>query len=661
MRAFLFLMLFFGGAASLQAADKAAVDAAIKKAGDYLRATYGKGIPMGGHGLGEHALAGLALLEASTDKGDPSVKNVTELVRNSCLNDGKTYDTALSIIYLDRLADPRDIPLIQMLGIRLNAGMNAAGGWGYNCWNDTATGDSILKSLQTASLSNTKPEKDKNKDDGFIKTEDTAKPITTAAKLHPEVAKVATAVQNTIRTSGRSAGQGDDNSNTQFGIVGLWVAARNGVPCKEAFSLIEARFLRTQSSVDGGWGYMPGGAAGGQQVTSQSTVAMTCAGLLGLAVGKASRNQLKPASTSSKSKDKPEGVEDDQFFNPKKDNGNKADPAVKQSSENLAANGKAAEFALKTLAGAFAAGVRGAGNQQTGPFNQFIGLGNTMYTLWSVERVCVAYSLDTLGGADWHSVGADVIISMQAADGSVSDAQYGAVVNTSLAVLFLAKANYTRDLGTKAKDPGKAELRGGGGAGIPPPLMAPGNARGNKGADNEEAKTKPGFTLPTIAQPTQEGETEKVAVGLTGAGEAEWKAKLDEAVAGRGEKWTRGLTLAAARLDGERRFQARDALAERLTRMTQKTLRDMLKDPEAELRRAACLATAMKEDADMIPDLISKLADPNEFVVRAARAGLKSFGQIGTDFGPKNGADDDAKTKAAEAWAAWYEKTFKKK
>jgi hypothetical protein len=63
----------------------------------------------------------------------------------------------------------------------------------------------------------------------------------------------------------------------------------------------------------------------------------------------------------------------------------------------------------------------------------------------------------------------------------------------------------------------------------------------------------------------------------------------------------------------------------------------------------------------MIPDLISKLADPNEFVVRAARAGLKSFGQIGTDFGPKNGADDDAKTKAAEAWAAWYEKTFKKK
>jgi hypothetical protein len=660
MRAFLLIVLFFSGAASLQAAEKAAIDAAIKKAGDYLRGVYGKGIPMVGHGLGEHALAGLALLEASTDKGDPAVKNVTELVRNTCLDDGKTYDTALSIIYLDRHGDPRDIPLIQMLGIRLNAGMNAAGGWGYNCWNDTANGAAILKSLQTASLTNTKSEKDKKKDDGFIKTDDTAKPIVSTAKLHSEVAKVATAVQNAIRTSGRSAGQGDDNSNTQFGIVGLWVAARNGVPCKEAFSLIEARFLRTQSSVDGGWGYMPGGN-GGQQMTTQSTVAMTCAGLLGLAVGKASRNQLKPASTTNKSKDQPEGAEDDPFLNPKKDNGDKADPAAKQSKENLAANGKAAEFALKTLAAAFTAGVRGGGNNQQGPFSQFTGLGTIMYTLWSVERVRVAYSLDTLGGADWHSAGADVIISMQAADGSVSDTQYGAVVNTSLAVLFLAKANYTRDLGTKAKDPGKAELRGGGGAGIPPPLMAPGNAKGNKAAENEEAKTKPGFTLPTIAQPTQEGETEKVAMGLTTASETEWKTKLDEAVAGRGDKWTRGLTLAAARLDGERRFQARDALAERLTRMTQKTLRDMLKDPEAELRRAACLAAAMKEDSEMIPDLISKLADPNEFVMRAARAGLKSFGQIGTDFGPKNGADDDAKTKAAEAWAAWYEKTFKKK
>jgi hypothetical protein len=651
MRAFLMLLVFFGGAMSLQAADKAAIDNAIKKAGDYLRAAYGSGIPRGGHGLGEHALAGLALLEASTDKNDPSVKNVTDYVRNACLGEGATYDTALSIIYLDRHGDLRDVPLIQMLGIRLNAGMNAGGGWGYKCWGDVSNAESILKSLGGAVLTNTKP-KEKDKDDGFIKTDDTAKPLVSTAKLHPEVAKVVTAVQNTIRSSGRGAGQGDDNSNTQFGIVGLWVAARNGVPCKEAFSLIEARFLRTQSKLDGGWGYMPGNAAGGQ-MTSQSTVAMTCAGLLGLAIGKASRNQLKASSAKPK-----EGIEDDPFLNPKKDNGEKADPAAKQSAENMAANGKAVEFALKTLAAAFAAGVKGGGGGGQGPFNQFIGLGNIMYTLWSVERVCVAYSLDTLGGLDWHSTGADVIIGMQAGNGAVGDLLYGEVVNTSLAVLFLAKANYTRDLGSKAKDPGKAELRAGQG---PPPLVAPGNPKGNKAVDNEEQKAKPGFTLPTIEQPTEEGETEKVAMALTTATDAEWKAKLDEATNTRGSKWTRGLTLAAARLDGERRYQARDALAERLTRMTQKTLRDMLKDTEAELRRAACLATAMKEDADMIPDLISKLADPNEFVVRAARAGLKSFGQIGTDFGPKNGADDDAKTKAAEAWAAWYEKSFKKK
>ena len=79
------------------------------------------------------------------------------------------------------------------------------------------------------------------KDDGFLKPDAGAK----VNGLHPEVAKVLAAVHQTIKTTGRGTGNGptDDNSNTQFGIIGLWVAARNGVPAKDAFALIEARFF----------------------------------------------------------------------------------------------------------------------------------------------------------------------------------------------------------------------------------------------------------------------------------------------------------------------------------------------------------------------------------------------------------------------------------
>jgi len=653
-------MVLLGSIQLSPAADKAAIDAAIKKGGEYLQKQYsGQGNASrggGGHeaGSGATSLSGLAMLEAGIPKDDPAVVNVTNAVRNACLAEGGTYHIALAIIYLDRHGDPTDLPVIQMLGVRLNAGLTSSGGWGYTSWADTAGADRLLQTLRAGSLTNTKPEgKDKNKDDGFLKADDGKAITTVTTKLNPDVQKVWNAVANTIRTSGRTAQPGD-NSNTQFGVVGLWVASRSGVPCKEAFALIEQRFIRSQSPVDGGWQYTSGLGGGMDGGGGKSTMAMTCAGLLGVAIGKAGRNVLHTGDAKPDVR-KPDPT-DDGFAEP----GAGKPASGKKPAENLAANGKSAEAGLKALAGAFNGIARG------GNVTQFIGLGNSLYTLWSLERVCVAYNLDTLGGQDWHSVGADVILPMQGADGAVKDTSYGDDVNTSFAVLFLAKANFTRGLGTKVRDPGKAELRGGG-ANVPPPLSAPAqanpNAGGKKpGAANPDIPTNAGFSLPTIAQPTEETEAEKVAAELVAAvAENDWKVKLQQALSSKGGKWTRGLTLACARLDGERRYQARDSLAERLTRMTALTLDNMLKNPEAELRRAACLAIAMKEDTAMLPQLISKLKDPNEFVGRAAHAALKSFAPLGTDYGPKSNADDAAKDQAVEAWAAWYEKSATKK
>ena len=98
-------------------------------------------------------------------------------------------------------------------------------------------------------------------------------------------------------------------------------------------------------------------------------------------------------------------------------------------------------------------------------------------------------------------------------------------------------------------------------------------------------------------------------------------------------------------------------LAERLCRMTAATLRGMLKANEAELRRAAALACAMKDDKDHIPDLIGALTDTDEGVARAAKAGLKSL--TGKDFGPAVGASATEKAKAVAAWKEWYAKEKK--
>jgi hypothetical protein len=122
----------------------------------------------------------------------------------------------------------------------------------------------------------------------------------------------------------------------------------------------------------------------------------------------------------------------------------------------------------------------------------------------------------------------------------------------------------------------------------------------------------------------------------------------------KGVVYTEAIADALAQLDGEVRAKAREYLAERLARMKASTLRDRLGDARAELRRAAALAWAMKDDRAAIPELIPLLRDEDEIVVRAAKAGLKSL--TGRDFGPARDATPAQRAAAARAWQAWWEK-----
>jgi hypothetical protein len=117
---------------------------------------------------------------------------------------------------------------------------------------------------------------------------------------------------------------------------------------------------------------------------------------------------------------------------------------------------------------------------------------------------------------------------------------------------------------------------------------------------------------------------------------------------------TDALALAIPKLSGgAAQREARDALAQRLTRMTAKTLRDKLQDDSVEVRRAAALACGRKKADEHIPDLLQLLDDPEVAVIQAARKALKEL--TGEDFGPIEEAGRRGRASAAAAWRKWYE------
>src|SRR5262249_35099480 len=91
--------------------------------------------------------------------------------------------------------------------------------------------------------------------------------------------------------------------------------------------------------------------------------------------------------------------------------------------------------------------------------------GQSYYFLWSLERVCVALDLDTIGGKDWYDWGSEVLIANQQRDGSWQGEYSNYRADTCFALLFLRRANFARDLSARLK--GKLDqkaLRGGVGA-----------------------------------------------------------------------------------------------------------------------------------------------------------------------------------------------------
>src|SRR5262249_32801748 len=261
---------------------------------------------------------------------------------------------------------------------------------------------------------------------------------------------------------------------------------------------------------------------------------------------------------------------------------------------------------------------------------------------------------DKIGGVDWYEAGAHTLVRPQAPHGSwgagPGGGSYGSGGGTPLARLFPCKSHPAPAPSSKGQREIAPQLRAGQGPGGGDPKTSdgkPGDPTAGVGTP------EPVATLPGVSG----SEAGTLAGQLVGSDAKNWATVLKTLRDSKGPVYTQALVTAIGRLDGDRLKAAREALAERLTRMTAESLRSMAKSDEPELRRGAVLAMAMKDDKAHVPDLVAALQDDEDLVVRAARAGLKSL--TGQDFGPGANATAGEKKIAVDAWKDWIAKQKK--
>jgi hypothetical protein len=432
-----------------------------------------------------------------------------------------------------------------------------------------------------------------------------------------------------------------DNSNTQFALFALWVARRHGLPVEGALTEVGNRFRRSQMP-DGTWGYMLQTPPPAFRHIPQPMIAlpggpspaMTCAGLVGLATANGVRAVLKARAEGPQTA--PAGHR-------------KAEPPP---------SGPEAAVRKGLLALSHAIGQPTGDPSRVMPPPFYGNGGKLYYYLWSLERVAMAFGLETIGKKDWYNWGAEVLLVNQNRSGGWTNGHFNqGECDTSFALLFLRRANLasdlTRSLQGQFKDPGRVELTGGrvGPSGLPKvtnPFANPPSETGLK---------DPGDN-PGSPPDNPVNEADRLGMALVSATGKQQDLVLDKLRQGKGSAFTAALAQAIAKMEGGARQKAREALAERLARMNSSTLGEKLQDEDLEIRRAAALACAMRDDKTHFAKLIGLLQDPEPPVARAAQAALKSLSN--QDLGPPEDASRAEKAKAVEAWKAWWEKNGKK-
>ena len=180
------------------------------------------------------------------------------------------------------------------------------------------------------------------------------------------------------RCTGRP-GFGQDNSVTQFGVLGVWAAARKGLPVSAGYWQLVYKHFRLIQKADGGWSYANNSRAPAQEFRSSRT--MTTAGLACLFITRDYLGRGANVGCGAKGED----------------------PAI---TRGLAWLDK--HFDVDKL---------------------------NFYFLYGVERVGLASGYKYFGKKDWYKLGATALIQRQLPGGT----WYYQMSDNCFALLFLAR------------------------------------------------------------------------------------------------------------------------------------------------------------------------------------------------------------------------------
>ncbi len=221
-----------------------------------------------------------------------------------------------------------------------------------------------------------------------------------------------------------------DTSISQYGILGLWAAARAGIQVPTKVWDDAAQWhIRTQLK-EGAFGYHP---LGGDPAAKHS---MTVAGVGSLAVIKLMLSNLPApepvaATTGGDSKTK----KNDKAFGvlervtPQEATDTSAAPTSPQDTK----------YRPKSTRAELDRSIGGG----MGWLNRFYTIdkpsGWGLYYLYGLERVGSLTNSDKIGGRDWYKEGCAFLIKSQQADGSFQDLG-GTTVSTCFAILFMTRA-----------------------------------------------------------------------------------------------------------------------------------------------------------------------------------------------------------------------------
>jgi hypothetical protein len=128
---------------------------------------------------------------------------------------------------------------------------------------------------------------------------------------------------------------------------------------------------------------------------------------------------------------------------------------------------------------------------------------------------------------------------------------------------------------------------------------------------------------------------------------------LEEISNRKGSEYTDALADAIAKVPEDMKPAVRGMLANRLTRMTDDTLRAKFTDLRAEIRAAAAMAVGYK-GSPLYRELAAAIRDRSPLV--AANAHDVLVKTLGVDQGPAAGASGSEWYTASKAWEEWLDK-----